>query len=144
MKNIIKIFIFTGAFAATFSSLSKANAGYLGENLQVKPTSATSANGASSVNDVPVLIIRFNQPRVYFQEPLKKVVAEVNYAKSNANYEINSILPISYQNHSSQNNDKVLLVAAELKKLGIPTSRITSNSTYSNDVINQEIHIFVK
>jgi hypothetical protein len=91
-----------------------------------------------------VLIIRFNQPHVYFQEPLKKVVTEVNYAKSDANYEIRSILPISLQNSSAQNVDKSLLVVAELNKLGISSSRINSNTTYSNDVINQEIRIFVK
>jgi len=147
MKNTSKKFIFTAAFLAVCSSFSTANAGYLGENLQIKPTSAPNAPTAPAVApvaDVPLLIIRFNQPHVYFQEPLKKVVAEVNYAKSDANYEIQSVLPISAQNSSSQNSDKALLVTAELNKLGVSTSRISSNISYSNDVINQEIRVFVK
>jgi len=144
MKNIAKTFIFATAFVAACASFSTANAGYLGENLQVQPEPA-STPAVSPVEDIPVLIIRFNQEHIYFQSPLKKVVSEVKSAKADANYEVRLVLPAASQNVSSQNNDRnLLLVIAELNKLGITSSRISSDMIYSDTVQNQEIRVFVK
>lgn len=51
------------------------------------------AAGASA--DSPLMLIRFNQPRVYFQEKLTSVVAQVKAAKPQAQYSVVSYAPVT-------------------------------------------------
>ena len=95
------------------------------------------------------MVIRFNQQFVHFQEPLKKVVAEVVQAKANSNYEVQSIVPSAVQKNNvpseirkSEVNLQSVLV--ELKKLHVEQAAINSSTTYSDDVQDQEVRIFVK
>ena len=124
MKNILKFF--NCFLIAVFCQISVANAA-----------------------NEPVMVIRFNQQFVHFQEPLKKVVAEVAQAKANANYEVQSIVPSAVQKNNvpseirkSEVNLQSVLV--ELKKLHVEQAAINSSTTYSDDVQDQEVRIFVK
>lgn len=130
MKNIVK-FLSCG-LVAVFCQVSVASA----------------ANAGGDVAK-PVMVIRFNQQFVHFQEPLKKVVSEVGDAKANANYEVQSIVPSAVQKNnvpseikkSEMNLNSVLL---ELKKLHVEQSAVNSSTVYSDDVQTQEVKIFVK
>ena len=143
MKKNEKILSYALISMLAFCQFSAAQAGYLGENLQTKQ--AADAENATK----PIMIIRFNQQYVYFQEPLKKVVQEVGYAQKNAIYEVQSVVPtaLSKEKDSSLAKESDLhlhSVLTELGKLGVSSDRLNTNVIYSDDVKSQEIRIFVK
>jgi|GEM_PF-4646256 len=111
---------------------------------------AVGKRGLASIDaDTPILVIRFNQQHVYYQEPLKQVVSEVRGVRGDAIYEVRSILPSAMQQSEDEQAAKkaetrLLLVLAELKKLGVAQDKVSADTTYSDDVKTQEIKIFVK
>lgn len=110
----------------------------------VKAESRTSITSSPSQKDA-VLIIRFNQKYVYFENALKKVVDKVYGIKPNAGYEIQSVIP----NDGNDANAKKYLenlrsVVAEFNRLGIPKERISIRTDTTDLVQSQEINIFVR
>ena len=94
-----------------------------------------------------VMIIRFNQPNVYFQDSLKKMVSTVSNIKPDAAYDIQSVIPSNredigdkYKNY----NQNLRLVMAELNSLGIPIERVKIDIVDSASVNNHEIRIFIR
>lgn len=104
----------------------------------------TRSSAPSSQNDA-VMVIRFNQKYVYFENALKKVVDKVYAIKPNAGYEIQSVVP----NESSDTNAKKYLenlraVVAEFNRLGISKDRISIRTDATDLVKSQEVNIFVR
>ena len=104
----------------------------------------TRSSAPSSQNDA-VMVIRFNQKYVYFENALKKVVDKVYAIKPNAAYEIQSVVP----NESSDTNAKKYLenlraVVAEFNRLGISKDRISIRTDATDLVKSQEVNIFVR
>lgn len=102
------------------------------------------SSAPSSQNDA-VMVIRFNQKYVYFENALKKVVDKVYAIKPNAAYEIQSVVP----NESSDTNAKKYLenlraVVAEFNRLGISKDRISIRTDATDLVKSQEVNIFVR
>lgn len=113
------------------------------------PANSQSAAAATPAADKPIMVIRFNQKYVYFQNPLKNVVDEVRKVQPDAMYEVQSIVPAKFQEWENEREQKASAahlssVVAELGKLGVLSDRIKYSSAYSNEVANQEIKIFVK
>ncbi|MEQ1705726.1 MAG: hypothetical protein ABL867_07125 [Rickettsiales bacterium] len=110
----------------------------------VKAEGRTNITSSPSQKDA-VLIIRFNQKYVYFENALKKVVDKVYGIKPNAGYEIQSVIP----NDGNDANAKKYLenlrsVVAEFNRLGIPKERISIRTDTTDLVQSQEINIFVR
>ncbi len=91
-----------------------------------------------------VMIIRFNQKYIYFENAMKKVIDRVASVKPGAIYEIQSIIP----NDGSDANAKKYLenlrnVVGTFNKLGIGTDKLSIRTDVAN-VENQEVNIFVR
>ncbi|MEK6745527.1 MAG: hypothetical protein AABY33_00645 [Pseudomonadota bacterium] len=110
----------------------------------VKAESRANITSSPSQKDA-VLVIRFNQKYVYFENALKKVIDKVYGIKPNAGYEIQSVIP----NDGNDGNAKKYLenlrnVVAEFNRLGIPKERISIRTDVTDLVQSQEINIFVR
>ena len=92
-----------------------------------------------------VMIIRFNQKFVYFENPLRKVVDKVSSTKPEAKYELQSVMP-NEKNPSNAGKYEANLqnVITVLGRFGVSSDKITSTSVVSDLVKNQEINIFVR
>ena len=103
-----------------------------------------AAQAASSEN--AVMIIRFNQKYVYFEQALKKVVYKVAAAKHDAKYELQSIVPSKRTNSANSNSYDTNLrnVIGILNKYKVSSDRITSSTVVSDTAQYQEIDIFVR
>lgn len=92
-----------------------------------------------------VLVIRFNQKHVYFENALKKVVDKVSAIKPNASYEIQSIVPDdSGDTNARQYLENLRGVVAAFNQLGISKGRISVRTDVTDIVKSQEINIFVR
>lgn len=92
-----------------------------------------------------VMIIRFNQKFVYFENPLRKVVDKVTNIKPEARYELQSVIP-SEKNSANAGKHEANLqnVITALGRFGVSSDRVTSSTIVSDSVKNQEINIFVR
>ncbi len=93
-----------------------------------------------------VMVIRFNQQNIYFQNALKKMVEAVSKNKPNATYDLQSIIPSNRQdigNKYKNYNNNLRLVVGELSNLGISIDKIRVDITDSNYIDDQEIRIFI-
>jgi thioredoxin-related protein len=88
-----------------------------------------------------VMIIRFNQKYVYFENSLKKVIDKVSAVKPDAKYELQSVVP------NDRNDDKYLAnlrnVVGVFEKSGVTRDRLAISNVASDLSGNQEINIFV-
>jgi hypothetical protein len=89
--------------------------------------------------NTPLLIIRFNQKRVYFEPALTRAVGEAQGAKADVVYEVVSLVPPSAPD-AQRRLDEVL---ATMVGLGVPGARVrVSQQAASTD--SQEVHIYVR
>ena len=99
------------------------------------------AETAMSSKDA-VMIIRFNQKYVYFENSLEKVVDKVSSVKPNAKYELQSVVP--NDRNSAKYLDNLRSVVAEFGKLGVSKDSLSISTVTTDLVENQEINIFVR
>lgn len=108
--------------------------------LMAKNKSAVNSDGA-------IMIIRFNQKNVYFQNPLKMVVYRIAKEKPDARYELRSIIPEGSAKRSvngKEYGENLGSVIAVLNKFGVSTDRISVDTVVSDSIKDQEINIFVR
>ncbi len=95
----------------------------------------------------PVMIIRFNQKNVYFQNALRKVIGKVDDAKPASSYELQSVVPSGSTRNPGNDKDfdeNLRSVVNVMTRLGVPVSNITFSTITSDSVQNQEIKIIVR
>lgn len=108
-------------------------------------TSSQESSDASLAD--AVMIIRFNQKNVYFQDSLKKMVEVVSSVKPDAEYYIQSVIPADKEDIGYKYkiyNQNLRLVVAGLNQLGIPIERVKVDITDSDSISDHEIRIFIK
>jgi len=107
-------------------------------NMSSDPAAATNSDGA-------VMIIRFNQKYVYYDNPLRKVVSKVSATRPNARYELESVVP---RGNNGYDNEKYVQnlqnVVNVLAKYGVSGDMVSSRVIVSDSLKNQEINIFVR
>ena len=99
------------------------------------------------VNETPLMVIRFNQPRVDYPMPLYNTVGQAFKVKPSAVFDLVSIAPRAHDTHNqayynkmaAQNSHKVL---ATLHEIGVPANRISMTDAI-DDVSASEVRIFV-
>ncbi len=95
----------------------------------------------------PVLVIRFNQKNVYFENALKTVVDSVARGKIDASYAVESVTPMNETQDGradSVHAANLLAVVSKLNKLGVDANKIGVKESKSDAVTSQEISIFVQ
>lgn len=89
----------------------------------------------------PLLIVRFNQPRVNFENALSKAIGTAEKVKPDMRYEVISFVPERSNPSTSKLN--LQAVVGGMQRYGADIGRITWRSELSNST-HQEIHINIQ
>ncbi|MBS29401.1 MAG: hypothetical protein CL566_10865 [Alphaproteobacteria bacterium] len=113
------------------------------------PTHSRGAAVGNLSNRRPLVVIRFDRENVPYKEPLFTAVSEALNRRPGAVFDIVSIVPQQgtpaqvalSANQARRNAEQVLQT---LVQMGLPSDRLSLNSTSSSDVGSNEIRIFVR
>lgn len=106
------------------------------------------APGFAAANE-PLVIIRFNQARVYYDQQLYRAVAQAVAIKPDLLIDVVSYSPETsdssadrqWQQAASQHTQQVV---ATLEQIGVPRSRISVSGERVAGIASDETHVFVK
>lgn len=116
-------------------------------------TAAIPRSSAGTVGNLanrrPLVVIRFDRPNVPYQEPLYAAVSEALNRLPNSMFDVVSIVPqrgtpgqiALNANQARRNGEQVV---QDLSQMGLPSDRLSLNSTSSSAVANNEVHIYVR
>lgn len=139
LKLLVALVAISNPFSEAWADV-KAGAERAAAYNDLQPSSASRSDGA-------VMIIRFNQKNVYFQNSLKKVVDRVSEVKPEAVYEIQSVIPSVAVNGRGNDREYAMnlhRVISEFNTLGVPMGRINIDISDSPDVREHEIRILIR
>jgi hypothetical protein len=114
---------------------------------------AGPARGATTLGNLanrrPLVLIRFDRPNVPYEEPVFSAVSEALNRRPGSVFDVVSIVPQSGSpaqvalnaNQARRNGEKVVQTLLEM---GLPSDRVSLNSTSSGQVTNNEVHIYVR
>lgn len=115
------------------------------------PSAAQGIDGQryASANEIPLVVIRFNQRRVFFEKPLYNAVSKAVAAKPNVVFDVVSFVP---QASSSGSQDKVDANAASqqasvintLQQIGISRQQIRVSRDIAPDTQFHEVYVYVE
>jgi hypothetical protein len=114
------------------------------------PSSAPSRAAALPATDgPPLVVIRFDQPNVDYEQPLYTAVSRALERKPSATFTIQAVAPNAGSaadvavntNASRQNAENVL---RSLTNMGLPTDRVSLSATMSPDIQSNEVRIYVR
>lgn len=103
----------------------------------------------ASANDIPLVVIRFNQRRVFFEKPLYNAVAKAVAVKPNVVFDVVSFVP---QGSSSDSQERLDANAAgqqgqvvkTLQQIGIPRNQIRVSRDVAPDAQFHEVYVYVE
>ncbi len=104
---------------------------------------AQTAPTAASHYSVPLAIIRFNQPRVYFQNPLSNALRSALQIDPNVSFTVVSYVPsgsTASLNAAERNLQQVL---QQLYSSGINPSNVKVEKKAASGLAHSEVHLFV-
>lgn len=108
-----------------------------------------SAAFAQSHLDTPLMVVRFNQARVYYQQPLFNAVSKAVEAKQGVVFTVVAVAPQTGNAQqdgqlSAQTRQYTGAVVADMVKMGIPQNRIRVQHQTNPGVASPEVHLFVE
>lgn len=109
--------------------------------IEKQPTVADVFVKPEPVSDKPLLVVRFNQPRVNFENALSKAITMAEKVKPDMQYEVISFVPERSNPATSKLNLQALV--GSMQRYGADISRITWRSELSNS-LHQEIQINIR
>jgi hypothetical protein len=97
---------------------------------------------AYAAEEVPLIVIRFNQPKVPFDKHLPMLVERARTVKPNVSfYLVNYVPPNAPQ--MDERPKEVTDVGNALVRLGVPKENIRYDRIYAN-VRTSEVHVFLQ
>jgi hypothetical protein len=107
--------------------------------------STAPAAGASG----PLVVIRFDQPNVDYEEPLYKAVNGALQRKPNATFTVQAVAPqansaAEVAANTNASRDNATKVLRSLTAMGMPADRLSLSATMSPDIQGSEVRIFVR
>ena len=130
------------------------NGEYIGGSLANRaygvPVPPPQGGAASLVGQrQPLVVIRFNQPNVDYEQALFTVVNRALERKPNAGFDLVAVAPnvgnpaqVSLATNKSRRNAEGVL--RSLTNMGLPADRITLSATSSADAQVNEVHVYVR
>ncbi len=126
-----------------------------------KPQAATPAEGTAEAPaetqqaqpaakpSKPLLVIRFNQKRVYFDRALRQAITGAERAKPGVAYAVTSYAPSGERSAQSERfaaeaSEHLRDVVTAMKGLGVEPGRIQSSVEAAQDADSVEVHIYVE
>ncbi len=116
----------------------------------IAPANANAANaGSGYVEDIPLVVIRFNQPRVYFEKQLYIAASEAVKIKQNVIFDVVSFIPRRKtaelnQKISANSSQQAHKVIGSLRKMGISPNNIRVSKEPNRTSRYHELHIYVQ
>ena len=99
--------------------------------------------------DRPLVIIRFDQPDVAYEQPLYTAVSHALERKPSATFTVLAVAPnagspaqVAVNTNASRQNAENVLRA--LTNMGLPADRVSLSATMSPDVQTNEVRVFVR
>lgn len=106
---------------------------------------AQEAMTNTSASDIPLAVIRFNQPKVFFEKPLQNAIAKAVQRKASVMFDVVSYVP--------QGKDQSALDAAAsrqqqqvisaMRSMGVNATNIQTSSQADANVQFHEVQIFI-
>ncbi len=111
------------------------------------PPSPAAAPAATDSR--PLVVIRFDQPNVAYEQPLYTAVSKALERKPSATFTVMAVAPNAGSaaqvavntNASRQNAENVL---RSLTNMGLPADRVSLSATMSPDIQSNEVRVFVR
>jgi hypothetical protein len=112
------------------------------------PSDNTRVNGTPSVGRLLVLI-RYNQPNVEYEQQLSQAVGSAIERRPNAEFSIVAVSPSSGDPATTAEQQQAAKSSADevkrsLVQLGLAPSRITVSSTQSQTAQSPEVHVYIR
>jgi hypothetical protein len=104
------------------------------------------APALQAASDVPLMIVRYNQPRVYYDKQLYHAASKAVRIKPTVVFSVVSFIPTyadmqeRIDNAARQQQQKLV---ADLRTMGIPENQITVTEEHVNDAKHHEIYLYV-
>lgn len=97
----------------------------------------------------PLVVVRFNQARVYYEQSLYQAIAKAVEAKSSVMFDVVSAAPstgnaavdVQWQQASEQHTQQVV---ASMQRMGVPRSRMTISAQPQPGLTADEVRIYVR
>jgi hypothetical protein len=139
----------------TVLSVAVKNGELLGASLSNRAfgTAASPRGAANTVGNLanrrPLVVIRFDRPNVPYQEPLFTAVSEALNRRPGSVFDVVSIVsqrgtPAQVALNANQARRNAEQVLQNLSRMGLPSDRLSLNSTSSGEVTNNEVRIYVR
>jgi hypothetical protein len=133
---------------ATTATPTVASATSLRQNS--RPSASRSRTTSSSAaSERPLVVIRFDQPDVAYEQPLYTAVSRALERKPSATFTVMAVAPnagsaaqVAVNTNASRQNAENVLRA--LTNMGLPADRVSLSATMSPDVQSNEVRIFVR
>ena len=110
---------------------------------------APSRTAPVAGDDRPLVVIRFDQPDVAYEQPLYTAVSRALERKPSATFTIQAVAPnagtpgqVAVNTNASRQNAENVLRA--LTNMGLPADRVSLSATMSPDVQSNEVRVFVR
>jgi hypothetical protein len=109
---------------------------------------AVPISNAQAQSDIPLLVLRYNQPRIYYDKQLYSAVSKAVAIKPDVSFSIVSFVPV---NGSEDRQERMAMIATQqtnqlmtaMKNMGIPQSRINVSRETVTDAKYHEIYMYV-
>lgn len=104
---------------------------------------------AQSHLDTPLLVLRFNQERIYYQQPLYTAISRAVQAKPGVMFNIITLIPQTGDARDNQQSTVAAqtntnMVVRDMVKMGVPQSRIRVSYQNGSNLDSSEMHLFVQ
>ncbi len=101
------------------------------------------------VENRALVVLRFNQPRVYYEQALYDAVAKAVAVKPSVTFDVVSYAPATGDTRMDQSwrataGHNTQSVVASMQRMGVPLSRIRVSGQHQAGLNYDEVHVFVR
>lgn len=113
------------------------------------PAHSTMSVSMTPVINKPLVVLRFNQRKIYFEQPLYSAVSKAVQVKPNVRFSLVSYVPNvgdleKDQKLMAKANKNVRSVTDAMVKMGVPLQRLHVKTQLDPRLKYDEVHIFVQ
>ena len=97
----------------------------------------------------PLVILRFNQDRVYYEQPLFQAIEKAVAIKPGVMFDVVSVAPATGDSGQDEAWQKAAsthtqAVVSSMQQMGVPLSRMAISGQRQRGLTADEVHIFVR
>jgi uncharacterized protein YggE len=103
------------------------------------------AQQAVAQSEVPLMVVRYNQARIYYDKQLYNVTKKAVSIKPDVNFSIVSFVPKANDQEAfdAAAHNQVAKFVKDLRKMGVPASNINVTTKHVSDARHHELYLYV-